>query len=63
MLYSSKHVSLPFLFPYVYATAHELTRMSALHCSLLNSLDAIKFDSPLTVFSLEVFSVRIDLQI
>ena len=31
---------------------HELTRMGALNCTLLNSLDAIKFASPLPVFSL-----------
>ena len=36
---------------------HELTRMSALNCTLLHSLVAIKFASPVTVFSSEVFRI------
>ena len=40
------------------ARPHELTRMSALNCILLNSLVAIKFASSLTVFSSRVLIER-----
>ena len=41
----------------MYQRPHELTRMGALNCTLLDSLDAIKIASSLTVFSLQVFLV------